>query len=260
MGRSARLFRAAIVLIACLGGVLSPMPAFAQVTDPQVVFCLSPKHETDLYAAAVALRLPVPAKTSQLAGWEIRDPADFTRACEALYAAEGPIVPDSGSAGWFETALPFLTGVFGAVLGYGATALQNRQNRGVRLGDELRSALEDFYEIARRSLDLNGTGPPEDDLIQRRGQLVAHLATVRAERPRWSVVDALYDELTSGDLGEPALSIDRTQNTSATRAHRDAVKTKLETLRQTGQKVAVALTRTLRPYPGLATRNGAGAP
>lgn len=257
-GRVAAL-RVTVVAFLCVAAVLTPLTASADIDDGQVVFCLSARHLSDLRAAAIALGIQVPADDGQLANWRIGHEADFDRACAALFSAEGPVVVDDSQDNWFDRALPFLTGLAGAIFSYAVAALQNRSGRGAAIGDSLRLALIDFNRAAivyasKNTLDNSA----ELNMTASRTRLVEQLALVRAERYRWETVETLYQTLTDGNLGTAQLTINWKENTPEARDHRTEILGDLKKLHETGLEIAAALAQPMRPHFRLTSAKRAG--
>lgn len=209
--------------------------------DAKAVYCLTVKSERNLRTAGTAIGVEVP---QDVTAWRKDKPAEFERVCSALYGAEKTPPP-----GWFTEALPFLTGLFGALLAFAAAAWRDRVTRGRKQGEDLRAALTEF-ETASRAFLGGYVGERSDTAVQAaRAKLVAHLAAIRSEHRGWRRVEALLGELRTGLLG-PAL-------TAPGAGQGEAVKTRiagLDRLRDEVQLVATAVTTPLRPHPAMRPR------
>jgi hypothetical protein len=180
---------AAVLLVG--GG--APASADAE-DDAQAVFCLTVKSDQNLRSAGKAIGVEVP---SDVDAWRRAKPSEFERVCSALYGSE-----KAPSPGWFSQALPFLTGLFGAVLAYAATAWRDRIARGRKQGEDLRAALVEFDNAASGFLTSYVGAKSETAVLASRAKLVSQLALVKSEHPGWTRVRALLDELRDGLLGE----------------------------------------------------------
>ncbi|HEX4220761.1 MAG TPA: hypothetical protein VHZ97_00205, partial [Pseudonocardiaceae bacterium] len=221
--------------------------------DAQVVYCLAPAHRPDLINAAQSLGVAVPSNPSQLPAWRNSAPADFDRACQALYAADGKA---TASTSVVSTLLPFLTGLFSAVLAFLAAFWWNRVNRGTALADELRVAVAAFH-IAGIAYLTAGANRDEDSLRAARRILIGKLARLRAEHRAWTVLGPLHDDLNAGELSKAKLGVDWDVRGQRQREQLKRLIERFDEIRDTGERLAAALGRPLRPHPEL---RGPGGP
>ncbi|WP_433262766.1 hypothetical protein ACQPZF_30395 [Actinosynnema sp. CS-041913] len=195
MGRG-RAGRAAILL--CLTALVQPASAIAASADAdedaKAVFCLAGAQRQPLRDAGKALDLAVPPDVTN---WRRDRPAEFDRACSALYRAVKAPPPNP-----FADALPFLTALLGAVLAFAAATWRERVMRGRQVGDALRTAVIDFHDAARAYLDSWGANRPEAAVRTARGKLVTQLAVAHTDHPRWTKLRGLRDQLAAGPLGD----------------------------------------------------------
>lgn len=213
--------------------------------DARTVFCLG-KGRADLRGAADSLGVPAP---TEIAKWPTTAPADFARVCAALYGAE-----KAPSPGWFSQALPFLTGLFGALLAYVATAWRDRITRGRKQGEDLRAVLTEFTTAGSAYLSpANFGGRSDAAVVAARAKLVSQLALVRSEHRGWRRVATLLDELRDGSLGEPLTA--RTGQGDAARSRDAQLREKLDELRDEVLLVATALARPARQHPEMSPRS-----
>ncbi|HWO68596.1 MAG TPA: hypothetical protein VNO31_52055 [Umezawaea sp.] len=212
--------------------------------DAKAVFCLTVKSERSLRDAGKAIGVEVP---SDVPAWRSAKPAEFDRVCSALYGSEKAPSPD-----WFTQALPFLTGLFGALLAYAATAWRDRVTRGRKQGEDLRGALVEFENAAGAYLSAYVGNKPDGPVLVSRAKLVSQLALVKSEHRGWPRVQALLDELRDGLLGEQLTA--RAGQGDAARAKDARARAKLEELRDEVLLVATALTRPARRHPEMSPR------
>ncbi len=171
------------------------------------VYCLAPAQHEPLVAAAAALglaeragdRVAVGGAELTPAQWRDRRPDDFLRACEALSAAQRPPGP-----GVLATVLPFLTGLTGALIAFGAATWRDRVTRGRALADDLRDAARAFRLAVTAYLTEWRPNQPDTDVAARREALLAQLARARAALPGRPAFTDVTTSL-AGDLG-PALA------------------------------------------------------
>ncbi|MCS7481371.1 hypothetical protein ACFFQW_23290 [Umezawaea endophytica] len=213
--------------------------------DAKAVFCLTVKSERNLRDAGKAVGVEVP---SDVPAWRAAKPAEFERVCSALYGSEKAPSPD-----WFTQALPFLTGLFGALLAYVATAWRDRVARGRKQGEDLRGALVEFENAVAAYLSAYVGGKPEGPVLTSRAKLVSQLALVKSEHRGWSRVQALLDGLREGPLGE-SLTQPAGQGDAA-RARGAQLRVRLDELRDEVLLVATALTRPARRHPEMSPRS-----
>jgi hypothetical protein len=248
------LARAGAVVVCCAALLLLPSTASADpADDARVVYCLAPAHRADLINAAQSLGIAVPTDPARLPAWRAAAPDDFDRACQALYTAQGPMTSDSSSV--FSTLLPFLTGLFGALLTFLAAFWWNIVNRGTALGDDLRAAIGTFHQAGTAYL-AGGGSVEEGPLRAARGVLVDKLARLSAEHRRWTTLRTLYDTVTTGELSKATLGVDWDQQSQAQRDLRTRLGVGLDGVRDTGEEIATALRRPLRPHPELRGTGG----
>lgn len=217
-------------------------PAFADgEDDARAVFCLNVKTDFDLKRAGTAIDVEVP---TDIDAWRKTKPSEFERVCSALYGSEK--VP---SPGWFSQALPFLTGLFGAVLAYVATAWRDRITRGRKQGEDLRAALVEFENAASAYLSAYVAAKSDAAVLMltSRAKLVSQLALVKSEHRGWGRVQSLLDELRDGPLGEPF-------TTRAGQADAARLRAKLEELRDEALLVAGAVAKPVRWHPAMSPR------
>lgn len=188
------LWAAQLVLLLCSFTVVGPAVAIADPDDAKVAFCLSAAQRSALTETAQVLDLRPEA---DLAGWRKNKRADFNRACEALYDAQKTPQP-----GALTVALPFLTGVVGALLAFVAAAWWDRINRGRVLADALRLAVKEFHEEAVSYLDEWVPSKPHVEFDAKRSRLEHQLAVVRSERRWWRKPRRMTAELTTGRFGQ----------------------------------------------------------
>jgi hypothetical protein len=249
MGRHRDVLARAGAVVACCAALLllSATASADPADDARVVYCLAPAHRADLINAAQSLGIAVPTDPARLPAWHASAPDDFDRACQALYTAQGPQATDSG--GVFSTLLPFLTGLFGALLTFLAAFWWNIVNRGTALGEELRTAIDAFHQAG--AAYLAGGGAEEDPLRAARRVLVDKLARLTAEHRRWTTLRTLYDSVNTGELSKAKLGVDWDEQSQAQRDLRARLGVSLDGVRDTGEQVATALRRPLRPHPEL---------
>jgi hypothetical protein len=235
--RAAAAFGVAAILLVGGGG-----PAFGDAEDDaKAVYCLTVKSERNLRAAGTAIGVDVP---KDVTAWRKDKPAEFERVCSALYGAE-----KTPSPSWFTEALPFLTGLFGALLAYAAAAWRDRVTRGRKQGEDLRAALTEFETSARAFLGGYVGDRSDTAVLAARARLVSQLAVVRSEHRGWSRVESLLLELRTGALGAALTGPGAGQGDEArTRAAR------LDQLRDEVLLVATAVTTPVRPHPAMRPR------
>lgn len=246
------LARAGAVAVCCAALLLLPAAASADpADDARVVYCLAPAHRADLINAARSLGIAVPTDPARLPAWHTSAPDDFGRACQALYTANSQPAASTNVLG---TLLPFLTGLFGALLTFLAAFWWNIVNRGTALGDELRTAINAFHDAGVAYL-AGGPGD-EDPMRAARRTLVGKLARLRAEHRTWTALGALFDQVNTGELSRAKLGVDWTEQSQAQRDLRARLAGTLDGVRDTGEQVATALRRPLRPHPELRPKGG----
>jgi hypothetical protein len=233
---AAALGVAAILLVGGAG------PAFGDAEDDaKAVFCLTVKSERNLRSAGTAIGVEVPQDVTV---WRKAKPAEFERVCSALYGAE-----KTPSPSWFTESLPFLTGMFGALLAFAAAAWRDRVTRGRKQGEDLRAALTEFETAARAFLG-GYVGDRSDTAVHAgRAKLVSHLAVVRSEHRGWSRVVALLVELRTGPLGAALTGPGAGQGDEASKRA-----ARLDQLHDDVLLVATAVTTPLRPHPAMRPR------
>jgi hypothetical protein len=220
-------------------------PALADAEgDAQAVFCLTVKSDQNLRTAGKAIGVEVPTGVEE---WRKAKPSEFERVCAALYGSE-----KAPSPGWFSQALPFLTGLFGAVLAYAATAWRDRIARGRKQGEDLRAALVEFETATNGFLTSYVAAKSEAAVLTSRAKLVSQLALVKSEHRDWPRVRSLLDELRDGLLGEQLTA--RAGQGDAAKAKHARAGAKLEELRDEVLLVATALTRPARRHPEMSPR------
>jgi hypothetical protein len=161
-----------------------------------VTFCLAPAQRAELQDAVVALEIDERGALNDLPAWRKAHPERFERACAALYVSRKGV-----GASDFATVLPFLTGLFSAMLAFLAATFVDRRARGRTLGDELRTAASDFHEHADVYLRGVKVGESDVELVAARRKLVDRLAGVTAVHPKWDLVADVRNRLTAGGLG-----------------------------------------------------------
>lgn len=203
--------------------------------DAQAVFCLTVKSDLDLQRAGRAVGVEVPG---DIDGWRRAKPSEFQRVCAALYGSE-----KAPSPGWFSQALPFLTGLFGALLAYAATAWRERVNRGRKQGEDLRVALVEFQNAATDYLTAYPATKSDTAVLTSRAKLVSQLALLKAERRGWGRIGRLLEELREGSLGESF-------TTRSGQADQSALRKAIQGLGDEVLLVATALARPMRSQRG----------
>ncbi|HEX6347284.1 hypothetical protein [Umezawaea sp.] len=212
--------------------------------DAKAVFCLTVKSERNLRDAGRAVGVEVP---SDVPAWRRAKPAEFERVCSALYGSE-----KAPSPGWFTQALPFLTGLFGALLAYAATAWRDRVARGRKQAEDLRGALVEFENAVTAYLSAYVGKRAEDPVLVSRAGLVSQLALVKSEHRGWSRVQELLDGLRDGPLGEALTQ--RAGQGDAAKARDAQLRVRLDELRDEVLLVATALARPARRHPEMSPR------
>jgi hypothetical protein len=211
-------------------------PALADSEDDaQAVFCLAVKTDVDLQRAGKAVGVEVPG---DIDAWRKAKPSEFERVCAALYGSE-----KAPSPGWFSQALPFLTGLFGALLAYTASAWRERVTRGRKQGEDLRVALVEFQNAATDYLTAYPASKPDTAVLTSRAKLVSQLALLKAERRGWRRVGRLLEELREGSLGEPF-------TTRSGQADPAALRKAIQALGDEVLLIATALARPVRSQRG----------
>jgi hypothetical protein len=202
--------------------------------DAQAVFCLG-KGRAGLLDAAKAIGVTADGNVD---AWRRDEPSEFRRVCAALYGSE-----KAPSPGWFSQALPFLTGLFGALLAYAATAWRERVNRGRKQGEDLRVALVEFQNAATEYLTAYPATKSDTAVLNSRAKLVSQLALLKAERRGWKRVGRLLGELREGSLGESF-------TTRSGQSDPAALRKAIQGLGDEVLLVATALARPLRSQRG----------
>ncbi|WP_143218986.1 hypothetical protein [Actinokineospora bangkokensis] len=203
MGRAGRIgWRCAAAAAATAWALLSGAPAQAQPEDAELVYCLSPAQAQPLRDAAVALGADR-AKVTDLAAWRRSDTEAFDKACTALFEAQKSPPKDA-----LDNLLPFLTGLFGAVATYVATAWQARVTAGRADRDALVQAATAFHTAAREYLGAYAGTRDDKDLNTAHAALSARLLRVVSDHPRWPAARRAHTAITSGALSPQALEAD----------------------------------------------------
>ncbi|NUR92435.1 MAG: hypothetical protein HOY71_50900 [Nonomuraea sp.] len=175
--------------------------------------------------------------------WRKVRPADFKRACTALYQArpEGSL-PQSTS--WWERQLDLLFPVLiGVLLGLLPTGWRAAVDRGARDATALRQAFTEF----QRSVTAFLASGDDREVAVRRAELRRQLSLVAAVRPSWALVRGLTDRLDRQEpLGETSFQGWR----GATDAYKEETRKKIDDALSAYAKeldrLALALTRPLR--------------
>ncbi|TCO53517.1 hypothetical protein [Actinocrispum wychmicini] len=217
-----------------------------------VTFCLAPAQRADLADAVVALEIDDRTALTDLPTWRKAHPDGFTRACTALYeSAKG-----SGSSG-FASVLPFLTGLFGAVLAFLAAAFVDLRARGRALGDNLRTAVTDFHE--RGDVFLRGikVGAADSELVRARRKLVNQLADVKARHPKWHLVTTALEPL--DDTLGPAMGQGWDDNATRSRDRVRDLTESLNELRDNVLTIAAGLAVVVGSHKAVKEVKGGGA-
>lgn len=214
-------------IVALVSLVVVPRTAESERADRDalVVFCLSPAQRVNLIAAADALGLPTP---TDLVRWPSTQPADFDRTCAAVSSAHRRPGP-----GFFADLLPFLTGLFGAVLAFLLAAWQNRVVRGGDLARELRGAADAFHAAVTAFGTEWEPNRPITEVVATRAVLASVIARVRSAHRDWPAVTAVTT-LLAGRFAADAP------------AEWTAAPAELDSLRDTVFRVAVAVERPVR--------------
>jgi hypothetical protein len=195
-------------LTACSGG--------SRVSDADLAFCTAPSELGRLADVAMALGVagpgPGPGQLTAagaavaVADWPARQHADFSRACQALVAADRP--PRLGSAG-SSGAGPLLTVLLplliGALLTLFTTEWRDVRGDGRRRADALRAAADAFGAATRRYLRgwQDGDGRPDEEPVRAtRLELSARLREVATMHPSWSWPRYLRRTVLAGVLGD----------------------------------------------------------
>ncbi|MFI9811710.1 hypothetical protein [Saccharothrix variisporea] len=228
-------------LLLCASAAFAPPLAHADTEDDaKVVHCLSTAQRTALREAAEALGV---AQDPDVVQWRKTNPDSFTRACEALYAAQKTPGP-----GWFANVLPFLTGLFGALAAFILTTWRERVTRGRAVADALGTAVTEFHDATEVFLRSWTPGRADTDVASKRHKLVDQLARVQAAHPRWPEPTNVIDRLTTGPLGEQ-LNVGWSANTEENKKRRAACTSELAQIRTTVLSIAIGLSRPLRGLP-----------
>jgi hypothetical protein len=169
--------------------------------DGRLVFCLSPAQRANLVAAAVTLglvtqganadRVVVDHRQLSLSDWQVKDNADFTRACDALVSST-PAVPAATSGGEGDMFLATLNALIpllvGALLGLATSAYRDAVIRRRLQADELESITAQFVSTAGRFTRAwpapGGIQPDGSALLDVRWKLVTSLRRASVLRPR----------------------------------------------------------------------------
>ena len=173
--------------------------AHADPEDHEVVYCLAPVQAQPLRDAATALGADR-AKVTDIPAWRRTDPDAFEKACQALYEAQKQPPQDT-----LDKVLPFLTGLFGALAAYVATAWQARVTAGRADRDALGAAATEFHDAALDHLATYGPARDDTRLDTARTALTARLLRGVSEHPSWPAAKAALDTLTTGPLSPAAL-------------------------------------------------------
>lgn len=247
-----------VVLVLCGSGT----PAGADTgADTRLVFCLSRPQRAALVDAATALGLATPGQGDRLvvggteldaATWRAQRPAEFDRACQALFDGVRPAGPSL-----FATVFPLITALLGAVIGFGATTWRDRVARGRVLADDLRSAVRTFERATTAYVTSWIATRSAEPVLDRRGELLAQLARAKATHRRWTVVRELEDRLTGGPLGAE-LTTGWTGRGDGPR--RDRLAAELALVRDAAHRLAHALEQPMRPHRALRTGSLPPAP
>jgi hypothetical protein len=219
--------------------------------DALLVYCLAPAQRDGLIDAAGALglagrsgdRLVVAGTTLDPVGWRAKQPDDFLRACGALSTATRQPRPSA-----LATAVPFLTGVTGAILAFAAALSLASVNRGRERADRLRSAFDEFRRTAEGYIDGWDKSRLQAKMAESRGALLSQLTIVHGSHPHWAPVRAARLELIDGDLGKVASAMLAMDSAALT--------ARLLSMRDTVFLIAHALERPLWPHPAMRTANG----
>ncbi|WP_156757256.1 hypothetical protein [Actinokineospora pegani] len=218
------------------GGLLLCAPGWA-VADPEdheLVFCLAPHQQRPLREAAVALGADR-GKVADLAAWRKSDAEAFDQACTALYEANKVPSPDT-----LDQLLPFLTGLFGAVTTYAATAWQTRVTAGRAERDALGREATEFHDAVVEHVTVFDSDGKRVEAA--RTALTARLLRVVGDHPSWPSAQAALEAVTTGPLSADALARATDQAAVATHAQRLLVAT---------HRVAGALATPGRPHRAL---------
>ncbi|NUS05431.1 MAG: hypothetical protein HOV97_23065, partial [Nonomuraea sp.] len=168
--------------------------------DTLAVYCLTGQTRTELVRSAAILGLGTPDTPDRLwvngrsldpETWRTSRPADFKRACTALYQArpEGAL-PQSTS--WWEKQLDLLFPVLiGVLLGLLPTGWRAAVDRGARDATALRQAFTEF----RRAVTAFTASGDDGEVAVRRGELRRQLSLVSVLHPSWPRAKDLADRL-----------------------------------------------------------------
>jgi hypothetical protein len=241
------------VFVACAATALTIQ--FVAIRDAEndelAVYCLSPAQRGALIDAAVALDLAGKSGDQLVADGVALSPAewraaradDFDRACAALSTATRPPRPSD-----LATALPFVTGVTGAVLAFVAALSVGRVSSGRERAEALRSAFDDF----RRAVEAYVEGFDRDTLnamlAVTRGALRSRLALVRTAHPRWTQVAAVERELDGAEIGAAM--------TEARQGDGGKLTARLSGMQNAVFQIAHSLEQPLRRHPEMRTPGG----
>lgn len=228
----------ALILTAAVQLVLPTSAGADTEQDARVVHCLSTAHRDALGDAAAALGFDRPADPAK---WRDERPAEFRRVCDALYRSAKPASAPTPPTPWFNSLLPFLTGLSGALMAFTAAAWRDRVSRGRHQGDGLRTAVAEFYDAATTHLNAWAATRSPDKVLAAQGKLTTQLAAVHTDHPRWSSLPALRSSLEEGPLGHSLITAREEQ----LRDHSAQLRIELDRLRDGVLAVARALGRPL---------------
>ena len=190
---------AAVALMTVWTALVWAPAAHAEPEDHELVYCLSPAQAQPLRDAAIALGADK-AKVADLPAWRRGDAEAFEKACQALYEAQKQPPQDV-----LDKALPFLTGLVGALAAYVATAWQARVTAGRADRDALVAAATEFRAAALEYASTYVVNRDSARFDKAHTALLTRLRRVVAEHPSWPSAEAAKNTIVSGPLSPEAL-------------------------------------------------------
>lgn len=253
---------------AVLLAVAMPLSVFSasDLSDADLVFCLSPGQRSQLIDAAVALQLahrtPEPERLLirdegelTVEQWRRTHAADFDRACAALIAAARTAPPSptpaTPSPGNPDSLLRILLPVVVGALMTGVTtvlvsAWKDAPVRRRALAESLRSTALDFVQATDTYLRAwtVGTGDPEEAQTAVRRSLFTLQSVTRRiadEYPRWTLPGTLRKLVSTGELGDQLTERWREDDLSKRTRRASRIRDQLNHVHVTANQLAQAL-------------------
>ncbi|MEW9554680.1 hypothetical protein [Nonomuraea sp. NPDC050783] len=234
------------------------MPFFrtpADADDTLAVYCLAPPMRSELARSAVVLglgrhdtadRLSVNGRSLALEDWRASRPADFKRACQALYQARPEGSLPQSTSWWQKQAELLIPVLIGALLGFLPTGWRAAVDRGARDATALRTAFAEFQRSVVTFVADGGDGGGGGEVTVRRGELQRQLSLVAVIHPSWPAARGLADRLDQEPLAEPSFLGWRGASPGYRERAGKAMTTALSAYAAELDRLALALTRPVR--------------